>query len=205
MHPNPTFRQESEARTIAFIRNRAFGVLAINGRHGPITSSIPALLSEDAKRLEFHLVRSNPIAKALQESVDAVFLVNGPDSYVSPDWYGAKDQVPTWNYVSVRIEGPAYQNTDEDLLPLLDRLSEHFEEQLLPKKPWTSAKMTKDVLSRMMRSIVPCVLDVKQIHSTWKLNQNKPDDVRTRAASNIDSFGIGQSVEEIARLMRDET
>ena len=29
MHPNPTFRTESEDRNIAFARDRAFGVLAV--------------------------------------------------------------------------------------------------------------------------------------------------------------------------------
>ncbi len=202
MHPNPAFRGVAEARDIAFARNRAFGVLIINGLQDPMTSSIPALLSEDGKRLEFHLARSNPIAKALEKSVNAVFLISGPDSYVSPDWYGLENQVPTWNYVAIRLEGSAYQTNQDDLLPLLDRLSEHFEKQLLPKQPWTSLKMNESVLRNMMRAIVPCAMDVKTIHSTWKLNQNKPIDARVNAAEGVEISGIGVSVDSVAKMMR---
>ena len=47
----------------------------------------------------------------------------GPDAYVSPDWYGAADQVPTWNYLSVEAEGPVAAMDEAGLVDLLDRLS----------------------------------------------------------------------------------
>ena len=205
MHPNPVFRTQTDARNIAFVRRRAFGVLAINGPRGPLTASVPILLSEDGQQVEFHLVRSNPIAAVLQQSTDAVLLVSGPDSYVSPDWYGVNDQVPTWNYVAVRLEGTASLSPGEALLPLLDRLSAHFETQLHPKPAWTSAKMDENVLTRLLRAIVPCRIQVSQIEATWKLNQNKPEDVRLRAASEIENAGIGLEAAQIADLMRNMT
>ena len=39
----------------------------------------------------------------------------------------------------------------EALRDLLDRQSVLFEERLLPKIPWTTDKMTADVLQKMMR------------------------------------------------------
>jgi len=177
-------------------------MLAINGADGPLTSSIPALLSEDGAILEFHLVRSNPIATTLNSPTKAVFLVSGPDSYVSPDWYGVDDQVPTWNYVAARITGEARLLDGSELKGLLDRLSESFERRLLPKQPWTSAKMSSGVMERMMRSIVPCKLVVEQLEATWKLNQNKTPDVRLSAANAVEYSGIGLSPKQVADLMR---
>lgn len=63
MHPNQIFRGADEARNIAFARQRAFGVLAINAEDGPHLSHIPFLLSDDARSADLHLVRSNPIAR----------------------------------------------------------------------------------------------------------------------------------------------
>ena len=200
MHPNPAFRREEVARTIGFVRERAFGTLAVNGEAGPLTSHIPFLLDEDGKTAELHLVRSNPIAR-LGAPVNAVITVLGPDSYVSPDWYGADDQVPTWNYVAARLEGLLHPKPHADLHALLDRLSAHFETLLLPKTPWTSAKMSEGVMEKMMRAILPFEFEVTDIHGTWKLGQNKPDAVRHSAADHLAAFGQGQEIATLAALM----
>ena len=41
------------------------------------------------------------------------------------------------------------------------------------------------------------------MEGTWKLNQNKDDSVRLRAASHVESDGYGQETASLARLMRD--
>jgi len=63
--------------------------------------------------------------------------------------------------------------------------------------------MTEGVLEAMMRQIVPCRLMVDRVDGTWKLNQNKPDDVRLRAADAVEVVGLGRDVEMVAALMRD--
>ncbi len=200
MHPNPAFRTAETARNIAFARDRAFGTLAMNGDDAPLTSHIPFLLSADGAEIELHLVRSNPIVAATKSPVPAVITCLGPDGYVSPDWYGVEDQVPTWNYVAVRIRGTLERLPQENLHPLLDRLSAHFEEQL-PKSPWTSDKMSYGVMERMMRMIVPYRMRDLTIDGTWKLNQNKDDTVRMRAATHI-SQSLGVSLDDLSELMK---
>lgn len=202
MHPNPSFRKEPHARNVGFVRDRGFGTLAINGDDGPLTSHIPMLLNEDGASGELHLVRSNPIARACAAPRKAVFTVTGPDSYISPDWYGTADQVPTWNYVSVRVTGLLAPLPDGDMHAMLDRLSAHFEEHLLPKQPWTTAKMSDGVMDRMMRAIQPFRFDVSDIQGTWKLGQNKPEDVRIAAADHVSAYGIGQEIQTLSALMR---
>jgi transcriptional regulator len=82
--------------------------------------------------------------------------------------------VPTWNYVAVHLRGSLESLPEDALAPMLGRLSAHFEATLAPKPAWTSDKMTKGVMERMMRAIAPCRLMVDQIDSTWKLNQTSP-------------------------------
>ncbi|SFR36014.1 FMN-binding negative transcriptional regulator [Litoreibacter janthinus] len=202
MHPNPAFRQIPDSQNIGFARERGFGTLAINGEDGPLTAHIPFLLSKSGKQAELHLVRSNPIARACSSKQRAVITIVGPDSYISPDWYGVEDQVPTWNYVAVRISGILSPLPQDNLHPLLDRLSAHFEAQLLPKPPWTSAKMSEGVMERMMRQIRPFHFDVARIDGTWKLGQNKPDNARTSAADYVAGYGIGQDTKMLSALMR---
>jgi transcriptional regulator len=202
MHPNPTYRRTPEDRAIAFVRERSFGQITAMGPDGLLASHVPILLSDDATTLDLHLVRSNPIARALSEPLTVLLAITGPDGYVSPDWYGADDQVPTWNYVSVHIQG-TLEKLDQDMIrDVLDRQSALFENQL-PKPAWTTQKMTPDVLDKMMRQIVPCRLTITDIQSTFKLNQNKPDDVRLRAADEMAQSGIGMETNALADLMRN--
>ncbi|MDA9208433.1 FMN-binding negative transcriptional regulator, partial [Octadecabacter sp.] len=154
------------------------------------------------KTLDLHLVRSNPILRTLGEPQPILLSIIGPDGYVSPDWYGVDDQVPTWNYVSVHIRGTLETLDQTEIRDVLDRQSAHFETQL-PKTPWTTAKMTPEVLEKMMRQIVPCRITIADIQSTFKLNQNKPDDVRLRAADGMETSGIGVETANLAALMRN--
>ena len=203
MHPNPDFRQTPEARNIAFARARGFGLLCVGGEGAPLISHVPFLLSEDGHVAELHLVRSNPIMRLLKERQAVRLAVEGPHSYVSPAWYEATDQVPTWNYIAVHLVGQLELLPQERLEDILARQSALFEAQLAPKAPWTMGKMDADVKTRMMRQIVPCRIDVEEIHGTWKLNQNKPEDVRLRAADKVEAEGLGTGLGELARAMRD--
>ncbi|MGJ8625308.1 MAG: FMN-binding negative transcriptional regulator [Yoonia sp.] len=200
MHPNQSFRQTPDSRAIEFVRDRAFGQITAHGPDGLLAAHIPVLLSEDAKTIDLHLVRSNPIARALSAPLDILLTITGPDGYVSPDWYCVDDQVPTWNYTAVHIRGTLEQLDQSMMRDMLDRQTAHFENQL-PKPPWTAAKMTPDVLEKMMRQIVPCRITIKDLQSTFKLSQNKPDDVRLRAADAIAQSGIGMETADLADLM----
>ncbi|WP_415404773.1 FMN-binding negative transcriptional regulator [Tateyamaria sp. SN3-11] len=201
MHPNPIFHTESAERNLAFVRERAFGVLAVNGADGPVMAHIPFLIDEDGAELHLHLVRSNPIARALKEPMQARIAVSGADGYISPDWYGVPDQVPTWNYVAVHITGVLELRPQDEMRDLLDRQSKHFEDQLVPKPPWVTDKMTPEVLEKMMRQIVPCRMRIEGVDGTWKLNQNKPDAVRLQAADHVDAYGMGIETRLLAALM----
>jgi len=201
MHPNPIYRRTPDARAFALVRDRAFGQLTVHS-DGILAAHVPVLLSKDTATIDLHLVRSNPIVRTLTTPQDALLSIMGPDGYVSPDWYGADDQVPTWNYAAVQLRGTLELLDQNTIRDVLDRLSAHFENQLL-KTPWTTAKMTPAVLDKMMRQIVPCRLTITDVQSTFKLNQNKPDEVRLRAADAMETSGIGHGTAALAALMRN--
>ncbi len=196
MHPNPAFRAAPTDLNLRFAAARGFGVLSINGEGGPLAAHVPFVVEGEA--VCTHLARSNPILRALGGPVPALLAVSGPEGYVSPDWYGAADQVPTWNYVAVHLRGMLGRRPEDELRPHLERLSAAFEARLLPKRPWTHGKMGAGVMDRMERMIVPVRLDLTGVEGTWKLNQNKPDAVRASAADGVE--GAGNAA--LAALMR---
>ena len=201
MHPNPAFRTETRQRKLEFARDRAFGTLAVSDDGVPLLSHIPFLLSDDGAFADLHLVRSNPIART--SDGPALLAVSGPDAYVSPDWYGVADQVPTWNYVAVHLVGHLEKLPEQAMADMLDRQSAAYESRLAPKAPWTVDKLTAPTRQRLMRMILPYRLHIEHVEGTWKLSQNKSDDARRKAADGLDSSGIGHETAALASLMRD--
>ncbi|MEM6489683.1 MAG: FMN-binding negative transcriptional regulator [Pseudomonadota bacterium] len=204
MHPNPVFRGQPAGDALAAARARGFGVLTVSvAGSGPMAAHVPFLLDASGAVLEAHLLRSNPIARALAAGpMAALLIVSGPDGYVSPDWYGEDDRVPTWNYLAVHLTGTLALQEAAGMRAHLDRLSAEFEGKL-PKRPWTTDKMQPDTLARMMRTIVPVRLAVAGVESTVKLNQNRSAAARAGAADAIAAGGTpGQETAALAALMR---
>ena len=199
MHPNSSFRKTSDTHSWKLVSQTSFGTLVQSTNALPVISHVPFLLSTCRSYIELHLVRSNPMARVgVGEALPTTLIVNGPDGYISPDWYGIDDQVPTWNYVAVHLTGQLVRLDEDTLEPLLARLSDHFESQLFPKPIWTMEKMTDDVKMKMMRQILPFKFEISELHSTWKLGQNKPEQARLDAADSL-----ADHVPALAELMKD--
>lgn len=205
MYPNPIFRSATTAQNIEFARGTGFGMLCVNGPDGapPVLSHIPFVLDEDGASAEMHLIRSNAIARALKSGpLPASIAVQGPHSYVSPDWYEIDDQVPTWNYIAVHVTGTLELVEQNEISGILDRISAKNEALLLPKTPWTMDKMPEEITDKMLRQIVPVRMTVTAIEGTWKLGQNKPDAVRLAAADQMDAYGFGSEPRLVSAMMR---
>lgn len=202
MHPNPIYRTMPQQGQIDFARARSFGTLAVNAAEGPLLSHIPFQLAQDGARLEAHLVRSNPILRLLESPLSAVIAVSGPDAYVSPDWYGTDNQVPTWNYVAVHLRGQLELLDQSALHGILERLSANMESRITGKTPWKIDKMNPEIYARMQRQIVPVAMKIESIDGTWKLNQNKTAGARLGAADGIEAAGIGSETDAMVQLMR---
>ena len=200
MHPNPAFRKTAADRNLAFARARGFGVLSVNGPDGPLMAHVPFLLSDDGTTADLHLARSNAVIAAGLPA-QAVLAVMGADAYISPDWYGVEDQVPTWNYIAVHLRGTLVQLPDDAMDGHVNALSDRFEQRLAPKPVWKSAKMGDGVMDRMKRMILPFRLQITAVDGTWKLNQNKTTAARAGVIAALDTQGGAAA--DIAQAMRD--
>ncbi len=198
MHPAKAFHVEDRETLLTFVREHVFVTLAaaVGGR--PFVAQAPVVVREldfGEVALDFHLSRGNALAPFVVQGFRAVALAAGPHAYVSPDWYGTDNQVPTWNYVSAEAEGLVAPLSDEEFVALLDDLSAQEEARLLPKAPWTRDKMSPGRFEGMMRGIIGCRLMVERLEGTFKLGQNKSEAERASAVA-----GLGD--DPIAGLMR---
>jgi transcriptional regulator len=204
MYTPPIFQQD-RAASLAFAEARGFGtVCAWNGSR-PIASSLPFYLSyadDGTAQALFHVACHNPLAHLADGTTSWLLAVNGPDAYVSADWYVSVDQVPTWLYQAVHLSGPVRTLSDDELAVQIDTLSTKFETWLLPKKPWTSAKMTAGRLEAMKKAIVGFVMTVEEVEGSFKLNQHKSEADYAAVAGEL-AQQTDTASQQIAGLMRE--
>jgi len=189
MHPASAFLETDQDRLRNLIAERGFGLIIAQGSDGPVCAHAPVLLEQSI--LRFHLSSANGLNAALAQDPRALCVVTGPDAYVSPDWYGIRDQVPTWNYVSAEISGTVRAIAPEQAALMLDDLSAMFEARLAPKPVWTRAKMDPVRFDTMVRQgIIAYEMDVTNLTGVSKLSQNKPaeaiEGVRTALSQSND-------------------
>ena len=204
MYTPPLFKQD-RAASLAFAEARGFGMACAWNGTRPIASSLPFYLSHGdngAVEARFHVARGNPLIQLADGKTSWLLAVNGPDAYVSADWYVSADQVPTWLYQAVHLTGPVRRLSDDELAVQIDTLSAKFEDWLLPKKPWTSAKMTAARLETMKKAIVGFAMTVVDVEGSFKLNQQKSE-VDYAAVAGALATRPDTSSQQIAGLMRD--
>jgi transcriptional regulator len=171
MHPDPAFRVGDDATIRAFAARRAFAHLFACTADGPVLAHAPVQVTDEGN-LRFHLARRNAVFGQLDDA-QAIASITAADCYVSPDWYGTPDQVPTWNYVAAEAHGTIHRLPDAATISQLDALTALHEARLLPKPPWTRAKMAPARFDALLAAIGTFELVVREWRGTAKLSQNK--------------------------------
>jgi transcriptional regulator len=197
MHPNSAFRWEDRDALRVFAREIGFGTIFAATPDGPRVAHVPFIFL-DNDRIGFHLARGNGLTKHLEGS-EALFVVNGPDAYISPDWYQLDDQVPTWNYLAIEMQGRVRRMDRAQLVAQADALSALQESRLAPKPEWARGKMSDGLFDKMLGAIVGFDLQITGWRSTAKLGQNKTAEARRNVAEALEARGN----KAIAHLMRN--
>lgn len=196
MHPNPAFRHDDRALLEAMVDEIAFGVVFAATPDGPRLAHTP-LVSTGHGAVQFHLARGNALVGHL-DGITALAVVTGPNGYVSPRWYESDQQVPTWNYVAVELEGRVRRMDEDELVSFLELLTVRHEARVRAGNSWTMDKLTEDNRRRLLAAIVGFEMEVQAWRPTFKLSQNKPTEERARVAEGLDAEGSPA----IAQLMR---
>ncbi len=108
-------------------------------------------------------------------------IFQGPDGYVSPRWYSAREAVPTWNYVVVHAVGRiavTHDSAEKEriLKAMIDRHDVDYRRQ------WD--ELPETYREGMKRAIVGLTIEVERLDGKFKLSQNRPpgDRAAVRAA-----------------------
>jgi transcriptional regulator len=165
---------------------------------------LPVLLDESAKPLgsvHFHCARANPLATIADGAVVKMSIM-GAHTYISPDWYETPDQVPTWNYTAVEGSGRVKRLGDDGTLRYLERLAAEQEKTLIPKAPWTPAKVNPVRLGQLSKAITGFELLFDALDGKAKLSQNRSQTDIRQAIAALKERGDPASVTVAAAMQK---
>ena len=199
MHPSSKFAWGDAAEMRTFVNRTAFAQIVIVTDGKPLSAQAPLVIAPD-ESVRFHLSRANRLTPLL-DGAAVLASVTGTHFYVSPDWYGTEDQVPTWNYRLVEIEGVARRLDEPELRDLLDQLSAAQEAQLAPKLAWTSGKMDARKLDLMVRAIAGFAIKDAKLSGALKMGQNKLEAERRGAIAALRALGKQTEADEMEALL----
>lgn len=173
MHPNRAFEWTDEGAMLRFVAEHSFAHIFTAASEQLFVVHAPVIVVDG--KVQFHVSRRNRIADQLTGQ-PMLISVTGRQAYQSANWYASADQVPTWHYEAVEVEGIAREMAGEELVAFLDRLSDIHEERVQPENPWTRSKMDPAKFDALTRAIIGFEVDPAAIRGTRKFNQSKGAD-----------------------------
>lgn len=181
------FRMNNPDQIRDFVHAHPFGMLLTNGSEIPEVSHIPMQLQTDDEEndsIYIHLAKANPHVQGIENGQTGIAVFCGTNGYISPRWYAAQDNVPTWNYTAVHAIGSLWKiENKNDLMKLVDALTaEHEAGATSPwQADWTDAK-----IQNMLNAFVGFELNVECWEGKEKLGQNRSVEDQASLKSNLE-------------------
>lgn len=196
------FAETDVASLHALVRAHSFATLVSLVDGELFATHLPLLL--DADRGPFgtlvgHVARANPHARAFAGGARGLAIFHGPHAYVSPRWYAAEPNVPTWNYLAVHASGGlAAVNDPGAVRALLARSAGVYEADA--ERPWSLASIPEAFATGLQKGVVAFELAIDRIEGKRKLSQNKTPADRSGVVAALRERG-GEDARAIADAM----
>jgi transcriptional regulator len=199
MYIPKSFKNTNEKEILSFMQKYSFATIVSVSDERPIATHLPFVVSkeEDNIVLYSHFAKVNPQAGALVgKSILVIFCE--PHAYISPRYYAKKENVPTWNYISVHAYGRATIIEEEAAkLDLLEKTINTYEEEYKPQ--WN--KLSANYKTAMIAGITAFKITVTEVQAANKLSQNKSSEERRNIVKGL-SESSHSSATAIAEYMK---
>ena len=185
------------------IRANGFATLVSMTADGMIASHAPMMLDPDPApygTLIGHLAKANPHAGSADSGVQTLFIFQGPDGYITPSYYAAKQEhgkvVPTWNFTAIHAYGTLEVFDDPvRLLQVVTRLTDLHE---IPRvRPWAVSDAPADFVQGMLAGIVGIRMPIVRLEGKVKMSQNRPAADQTGVVEGLRQDGQAMLAEAV--------
>ncbi len=171
------FEQTDRDEVAGFLAAYPFAtvVVQINGQMWP--TPLPLIhkpASDDWGTFIGHVALANEMWKT--DVTDALVIVNGPDGYITPNWYATKAEthqvVPTWNYSAVHAWGRMTVHHEAKWKRMAVGMLTQIHERT-NVEPWKMGDAPQEYLADQLEHIVGIEISIDRLKAKYKLSQNR--------------------------------
>lgn len=178
MYNYPQYKENDPAEILNFMQAFPFVTMIGYNTSGRIAvTQIPVLVEKSEEKLiiKGHIARKSDHHLAFEENPEVLILFTGPHVYVSGTWYtGNPQQASTWNYISIHARGKLVFGQQEDLIPLLRKLTLHFE-NYNEASSTVYDNLPSEYKEKLMKAIIPFEMEVSELENVYKISQNRDE------------------------------
>ncbi len=190
----------------AAMKQSELATLITTTPQGLVATHLPLLLDEtrgEYGTLTGHVSRANTQWRESDPEAEALIIFLGPDTYVSPTWYPAKQEtgrvVPTWNYAAIHAYGRVTFFEDaERLRTVVAELTKKFEAAF--PAPWQVTDAPATYIDSQLKAIVGFECQITRLEGKQKFNQNRSVEDRRGVIQGLRELKEERKV-QVAELM----
>lgn len=203
MYTPQHFSQNEDAKVRELILQNGFATLmSFPVNELPFINHLPVIFSPhsgEEKTLLSHMAKRNPQWMHFQNNPQAILIINGPHTYITPRWYKSGRDVPTWNYAVAHLYGKIeLVEGFEEQVKILRDITDFYESS--QKNPW-EFELPDDLLdsTALTSAIISFKFHIEKVEAKFKFSQNRPQIDRQGLIDGLAerSDDMSQSVREI--------
>ncbi len=201
MYDLPPYKDGDRSHVIAFARAHPFALIAATSAEGqPVATQVPLFFDERDNKLYLHghIMRKTDHHKAMEQNPKVLAVFTGANSYVSASWYTNKQVGSTWNYMSVHAKGLIRFLSTEELVGILRRTTNHFENN--PHSGANFEDLPDSYVHPLLRAIVGFEIEVTDLQHVFKLSQDKNESSYENVVGHL--HAQGDDGKELAEEMK---
>lgn len=202
MYTPKVFEETREDVARDLIRSHPFAtVVGFQPSGAAEISHLPLLVDATGTslRLAGHVARPNPLSALVRARASVTAIFHGPEAYVSASWYERPgEQVPTWNYAVVHVEGALAPLEDGHLTEHLGAMASRFERS--GSEAWSPDLLDPAFFADLRSAIVGFTIEARSVRTKLKLSQNRSPADRSRVELALATSTVPRD-REVAALM----
>jgi transcriptional regulator len=208
MYTPKAFEVTDLALLHAAMKQSELATLVTTTTQGLVATHLPLLLDEtkgEYGTLTGHVSRANLQWRETNPETEALIIFLGPDAYISPNWYPAKQEtgrvVPTWNYAAIHAYGQlTFYEDPEWLRTMVTDLTKRHEASF--PAPWQVTDAPAVYIDSQLKAIVGFEFRILRLEGKQKFNQNRSQEDRLGVIEGLRELGDERKT-EVAELMEE--
>ena len=192
MYKFPYFTEEDGEKVIAFMKENPFAVITGFGEEFPVATHIPIAIEirDDKLYLLGHMMKNTDHHKAFEKNEHVLVIFNGPNTFVTANWYTDPKVGSTWNYLTVHAKGKIMFTDEAGTYRAVKAISDKY----VGKGTAASFdQLSEEYISKMVKAIVGFEIEVISMDNVFKLSQNHDEASRKNVAEQLEKRGDAHS------------